>query len=367
MEQVSDETIQGLTRAERKNRGANHVQHEGLLRYECDIAACLPRRSHAEIQTNTTFRSRFSSAGSAIPISIRCATSGASHAHYIPDCPGHEIVAVSPRPAQQLPNTSLATSPRSDASSTRTAPAPVQGWPRAILREPDLTFNFPDKHLGGVTYAATPTASSSMNASCCAPSNLDLAEPRRSSAQDHHIFADAPLGRHKGQKVGVVGLGGLGHMGVKFAPCVRSPRRRLHHLAGKKEDAFRLARRSRRFPQCDEMKKHTGSFDFILDAVSAAHDINAYSQPARLDGNLTLVALREAPGVSAFASSWAAVISPDPHRRPPETQEMLDFCGAHHITADVEVIRSRKVNEATRDCSSRCEVPLLQLIWLLSV
>ena len=98
----------------------------------------------------------------------------------------------------------------------------------------------------------------------------------------------------------------------------------------------------------DEMKKHTGSFDFILDTVSADHDINAYLNLLRRDGNITLVGAPAKPlGVSAFglimgrrslAGSAIGGIA--------ETQEMLEFCGAHNITADVEVIPIQRVNEA---------------------
>ena len=98
----------------------------------------------------------------------------------------------------------------------------------------------------------------------------------------------------------------------------------------------------------DEMKKHAGSFDFILDAVSADHDINAYINLLARDGNITLVGAPTKPlAVGAFglilgrrslSGSLIGGIA--------ETQEMLDFCGRHNITADVEVIPIQKINEA---------------------
>jgi len=95
------------------------------------------------------------------------------------------------------------------------------------------------------------------------------------------------------------------------------------------------------------MKKHSGSFDFILDAVAANHDIDAYIQLLRRDGNITLVGAPEKPlSLSVFASSWRAAASRVADRGIPETQEMLDFCGEHQIAADVEVIPIQKVNEA---------------------
>jgi len=97
-----------------------------------------------------------------------------------------------------------------------------------------------------------------------------------------------------------------------------------------------------------EMKKHTGSFDFILDAVSAEHDINAYINLLARDGNLTLVGAPAKPlGVSAFSLIMGRrSLSGSNIGGIAETQEMLDFCGAHNITSDVEVIPMQKVNEA---------------------
>src|SRR6266480_2473726 len=153
----------------------------------------------------------------------------------------------------------------------------------------------------------------------------------------------------KGEKVGVVGLGGLGHMAVKFAHALGAHVVVFTTSPGKKEDALRLgadevvvSRNS------DEMKKHAGSFDFILDAVSADHDINAYINLLGIDGNLTLVGAPAKPlGVTAFGLiARRRSFSGSMIGGIPETQEMLDFCGAHNITADVEVIPIQKVNEA---------------------
>jgi len=96
------------------------------------------------------------------------------------------------------------------------------------------------------------------------------------------------------------------------------------------------------------MKKHAGSFDFILDAVSAEHDINAYIQLLRHDGNLTLVGAPDKPhAISAFGLLFGRrSLSGSLIGGIAETQEMLDFCGKHSITADVEIIPIQKVNEA---------------------
>src|ERR1700723_1249718 len=106
----------------------------------------------------------------------------------------------------------------------------------------------------------------------------------------------------KGQKVGVVGLGGLGHMGVKFAHALGAHVVLFTTSPNKKEDALRLGADEVVISRnADEMAKHAGSFDFILDAVSADHDINAYLNLLGRDGNLTLVGAPEKPlSVSAF-------------------------------------------------------------------
>jgi uncharacterized zinc-type alcohol dehydrogenase-like protein len=153
----------------------------------------------------------------------------------------------------------------------------------------------------------------------------------------------------KGKKVGVVGLGGLGHMAVKIAHAFGAHVVVFTTSPNKKEDALRLGADEVVISRnTDEMSKHVNSFDFILDAVSAEHDINAYLQLLRRDGNMTLVGAPDKPhAVAAFSLI--------PKRRSlsgsniggiAETQEMLDFCGKHNITADVEVIPIQKVNAA---------------------
>src|SRR6266516_692056 len=153
----------------------------------------------------------------------------------------------------------------------------------------------------------------------------------------------------KGKKVGVVGLGGLGHMGVKFAHALGAHVVVFTTSPGKNEDALRLgANKVVVSRNADEMNKHAGSFDFILDAVSADHDINAYINLLGVNGNLTLVGAPAEPlGVAAFGLiGRRRSLSGSMIGGIPETQEMLDFCGAHNITADVEVIPIQKVNEA---------------------
>jgi len=156
-------------------------------------------------------------------------------------------------------------------------------------------------------------------------------------------------GEIKGKKVGVVGLGGLGHMGVKFAKAFGAHVVVFTTSPGKKDDALRLgADEVILSSNAGEMKQHAGSFDFILDTVSADHDINVYLGMLGLDGTMTLVGAPEKPlAVSAFALIFGRKnLNGSLIGGIQETQEMLDFCGAHNITSDVEVISIQKVNEA---------------------
>jgi uncharacterized zinc-type alcohol dehydrogenase-like protein len=214
-----------------------------------------------------------------------------------------------------------------------------------------LTYNFPDKHLGGVTYGGY---SDSIVVDeyfvLRVPSNLNLAGTAPLLCAG--ITTYSPM-RHwgvtKGKKVGVVGLGGLGHMAVKFAHALGAHVVVFTTSANKKEDALRLGADEVVISRhADEMKKQAGSFDFILDAVSAEHDITAYIELLRRDGNITMVGAPEKPlAVPAFSLILGRrSLSGSPIGGIAETQEMLDFCGKHNITADVEVIPMQKVNEA---------------------
>src|SRR6185437_4080516 len=153
----------------------------------------------------------------------------------------------------------------------------------------------------------------------------------------------------KGKKVGIVGLGGLGHMAVKFAHAFGAHVVLFTTSPNKKEDALRLGSDEVVLSRNnDEMSKHAGSFDFILDTVSADHDVNAYLALLKRDGNLTLVGAPENPlPVASFSLLFGRrSLSGSPIGGTKETQEMLDFCGKHNITADVEIIPIQKVNEA---------------------
>ncbi len=214
-----------------------------------------------------------------------------------------------------------------------------------------LTFNSPDKHLGGVTYGGySGSVVVDQRFVLRVPSNLDLAGAAPLLCAG--VTTYSPM-RHwrvgKGKKVGIVGLGGLGHMGVKFARALGAHVVVFTTSPQKKEDALQLgADEVVMSRNANEMQKHAESLDFILDAVSADHDINAYLNLLRRDGNLTLVGAPAKPlGVSAFGLIMRRrSLSGSNIGGIAETQEMLDFCGKHNITANVEVIPMQKVNEA---------------------
>src|SRR3974390_1143551 len=155
-----------------------------------------------------------------------------------------------------------------------------------------LTYNFPDKHLGGVTYGGySDSVVVDERFVLRVPSNLDMAGAAPLLCAG--ITTYSPMrhwGATKDKKVGVVGLGGLGHMGVKFAHALGAHVVVFTTSPKKKEDALRLGADEVVISRnADEMTRHAGSFDFILDTVSANHDINAYINLLRRDGNITLV------------------------------------------------------------------------------
>jgi len=216
---------------------------------------------------------------------------------------------------------------------------------------PTFTYNAPDKHTGGMTYGGYSESVVVDEAYVLhVPKNLNLAAAAPLLCAG--ITTYSPL-RHnkvaKGQKVGVVGLGGLGHMGVKLAKAFGAHVVVFTTSPGKVQDALRLGADEVVLSKNeDEMKKHLNSFHFVLDTVAAQHDINAYLVLLKRDGTLTQVGLPAEPlsvqvgslifGRRNFSGSLIGGIK--------ETQEMLDFCGQHNITSDIELIPIQKINEA---------------------
>jgi uncharacterized zinc-type alcohol dehydrogenase-like protein len=166
------------------------------------------------------------------------------------------------------------------------------------------------------------------------------------------ITTYSPLKRFKvgkGQKVGVIGLGGLGHMGVKLAASMGADVTVFSTSISKEQDAKRLGAKHFVVTKNPEnLAALSGQFDFILDTVSAVHDINMYLPLLRTKGTLALVGAPEKPmpvsafnligGNKNFAGSMIGGIR--------ETQEMLDYCAEHNITSDIEIIPIQKIEEA---------------------
>jgi len=213
------------------------------------------------------------------------------------------------------------------------------------------TYNSPDKHLGTRTYGGY-SESIVVDESFVlrVPENLDLAATAPLLCAG--ITTYSPL-KHwnigPGKRVGIVGIGGLGHMAVKIAKAMGAEVIVFTTSASKFEDARRLGADDVVLSKDDEqMARYAGKLHFVLDAVSAAHDINSYLRLLRVDGSLALVGAPEhplpvaafslIPSRRSFAGSMIGGIA--------ETQEMLDFCGEHNIVADIEMIDIDQINEA---------------------
>lgn len=225
------------------------------------------------------------------------------------------------------------------------------GLEQYCLKFPTFTYNGEDKHLGGITYGGYSESIVVDEAyTLRIPDGLDPAAAAPLLCAG--ITTYSPLRHWKigpGQKVGVVGLGGLGHMGVKFAHAMGAHTVLFTTSPSKVEDGLKLGANEVVISKdAAAMQKHASSFDFILDAVSAEHDINAYLSLLKLDGNLTLVGAPEHPlPVAAFnlllprrSFSGSAIGGIA------ETQEMLDFCAKHGIASEIEMIDIQQVNEA---------------------
>src|SRR5262245_2366701 len=235
--------------------------------------------------------------------------------------------------------------------SCRTCSACRDGQEQFCENSATFTYNSLDKHLGGVTcggYSDSLVVDEAFTLRM--PDRLDPAGAAPLLCAG--ITTYSPL-RHwkvrEGQKVGVVGLGGLGHMAVKLASAFGARVVVVTTTPGKTEDAVRLGAREVVVSRdAGAMQKHQGSFDFILDTVSAEHDLNLYLDLLKRNGTMTLVGAPDTAlpvgvfgllrGRRQLGGSMIGGIR--------ETQEMLDFCAGHGITADVEVIPIQKINEA---------------------
>jgi len=273
-----------------------------------------------------------------------------------PVLPGHEIVGrvvevgaeVTKFKASQLAGVGCM------VDSCRVCPACQEGLEQYCEGPAGFigTYNSPDAHTGGVTYGGYSTSIVVDEAYALhIPENLDLASVAPLLCAG--VTTYSPL-KHwnvqKGHKVGIVGLGGLGHMGVKLAAAFGAHVVLFTTSQSKVEDAKRLGAHEVVISKnADEMAAHANSFDFILNTVAAAHHLDPFIALLKREGTMTLVGVPEHPHPSpsianfifkrrSLAGSLIGGIA--------ETQEMLDFCSAHGITSDIELIRMDEINDA---------------------
>lgn len=234
--------------------------------------------------------------------------------------------------------------------SDRTCEACLAGEEQFCASQPIFTYNAPDKHLGGMTFGGySQSVVVDEDFVLHVPRNLDLAATAPLLCAE--ITTYSPLrhaGVKAGHKVGVVGLGGLGHMGVKLASAFGTDVTVFTTSPNKVADAKRLGASEVVNSKNDaEMQKHANTFDFILDTVPAHHNPNPYINLLKHDGTLGFVGAPNEPlpldvagllfGRKKVAGSIIGGIR--------ETQEMLDFCGKHNITA-IEMIGVDDINGA---------------------
>lgn len=214
------------------------------------------------------------------------------------------------------------------------------------------TYNSPDHYLGGMTYGGySEKIVVEEHFVLRVPDNLDLAATAPLLCAG--ITTWSPL-RHwnvgKGSKVGVVGLGGLGHMAIKLAKGLGAEVTLFSRTPGKEQDAIGLGADAVIISTDDEqMKSVSGKFDVIIDTVPYIHDVNPYITTLAISGTLVLVGylgglepiLNTVPMIMGRKSVAASLIGGID-----ETQEMLDFCGQHNIVSEIEVIRMQDINEA---------------------
>jgi uncharacterized zinc-type alcohol dehydrogenase-like protein len=213
-----------------------------------------------------------------------------------------------------------------------------------------IVFDSPDKHLGGRTFGGfSENIVVDENYVVHVPSTLDLAAAAPLLCAGITVYS--PLKHWKagpGKKIGIIGIGGLGHLAIKIAKAMGAHVVVFSTSASKAEDAKRLGADEVVLSTDVKQMKQQSKLDMILDTVSAKHDVNAYLRLLKVDGTLVLVGLPvdQLPvasfalikGRKSFAGSNIGGIA--------ETQEVLDFCAKHKITADIELINAQQINEA---------------------
>ncbi len=270
-----------------------------------------------------------------------------------PVVPGHEILGRVTRVGDKVTRFKVGDMAAVGCmvDSCRTCVNCKQHQEQFCLSGSTFTYNGEDKHSGAMTFGGySEKIVVTEDFTLKVPKNLDPA--RASPLLCAGITTYSPLRRWeagKGKKVGIVGLGGLGHMGVKFAHAFGAHTVLFTTSESKIADGKRLGADEVIISKdADAMAKHAGSFDMILDTVSADHDLNVLLGMLKLDGSLVLVGAPPNPQpVGVFG-----LLMPRRHLSGSliggiaETQEMLDFCGKHDVVCDIELIRMDQINEA---------------------
>jgi uncharacterized zinc-type alcohol dehydrogenase-like protein len=235
--------------------------------------------------------------------------------------------------------------------SDRTCDACREGEEQYCASQPILTYNAPDRHLGGVTYGGySQSVVVDEDFVLRVPKNLNIAAAAPLLCAGITMYS--PLRQadvRAGQKVGIVGLGGLGHIGVKLASAFGANVFVFTTSPNKAGDAIRLGAHEAVNSKNDaEIQKHLNTFDFIIDTVPTAHSISPYINLLKRDGTLAFVGAPSEPlplevagllfGRKKIAGSIIGGIR--------ETQEMLDFCGEHNVAAEIEMIGVHEINQA---------------------
>lgn len=269
-----------------------------------------------------------------------------------PMVPGHEIVGKVIRVGDSVTKWKAGDTVGVGCTvdSCRTCPSCRQGDEQYCDKGSVFTYNSPDPISGGTTFGGYSTQITvDQDFVVRVPDNLplDAAAPLLCAG----ITTYSPM-RHFGVKAGmpiaIVGLGGLGHMGVKFGKAMGAHVTVVSHSDKKRDDAMRLGADDFLSTHDPEVfNSEAGRFDFILNTVSAPHDLNAYLNLLRLDGRMVLLGLPDPTPLSAFPLIFRRrSLSGSLIGGIRETQEMLDFCGQHGIVCDIEVIPMAGINEA---------------------
>lgn len=269
-----------------------------------------------------------------------------------PMVPGHEIVGVVTQVGSHVSKWKVGDKVGVGCfvDSCRSCPACESGEEQYCEAGATFTYSAPEKDGNGTTfggYSTQITVDENYVVRVPDSLSLDVAAPLLCAG----ITTYSPMrhfGVKQGMKVGIIGLGGLGHIAVKIAKAMGAHVTVLSHSAKKQEDATRLgADACINTGQAGAFEANANRFEFLLNTVSAAHDVNAYLNLLKLDGQMVLVGLPDPTPVAAFPLVFKRrSLSGSLIGGIRETQEMLDFCANHGIACDIEVIPMSGINEA---------------------